>query len=157
MRQLDGRGFIKDAAGPRTASGSTSTFPPATSSWCTPPSPRRSATRASSNSSTAYAASTAATAGPCRGPCRCSGEDGEIDEWIGAASDITERKLAEEKLRELDRRKDEFLAMLAHELRNPLAPIGAAADLLQRARPRRGPGAQDQPDHRAPGAPHDRA
>jgi len=62
-------------------------------------------------------------------------EDGEIDEWIGAASDITERKLAEEKLKELDRRKDEFLAMLAHELRNPLAPIGAAADLLQRARP----------------------
>jgi PAS domain S-box-containing protein len=62
-------------------------------------------------------------------------EDGEIEEWIGAASDITERKLTEEKLRELDRRKDEFLAMLAHELRNPLAPIGAAADLLQRARP----------------------
>jgi signal transduction histidine kinase/ActR/RegA family two-component response regulator len=63
------------------------------------------------------------------------GDDGEIEEWIGAASDITERKMAEEKLRELDRRKDEFLAMLAHELRNPLAPIGAAADLLQRAKP----------------------
>jgi signal transduction histidine kinase/CheY-like chemotaxis protein len=62
-------------------------------------------------------------------------DDGEIDEWIGAASDITERRMAEEKLRELDRRKDEFLAMLAHELRNPLAPIGAAADLLQRAKP----------------------
>ena len=62
------------------------------------------------------------------------GADGEIHEWIGAASDITERKLAEEKLRESDRRKDEFLAMLAHELRNPLAPIGAAAALLQRAR-----------------------
>jgi signal transduction histidine kinase/ActR/RegA family two-component response regulator len=62
-------------------------------------------------------------------------EDGEVDEWIGAASDITERKVAEEKLKELDRRKDEFLAMLAHELRNPLAPIGAAADLLLRARP----------------------
>jgi len=62
-------------------------------------------------------------------------EDGEIDEWIGAASDITVRKMAEEKLKEQDRRKDEFLAMLAHELRNPLAPIGAAADLLQRTRP----------------------
>jgi PAS domain S-box-containing protein len=59
---------------------------------------------------------------------------GAIHEWIGAASDITERKLAEEKLRESDRRKDEFLAMLAHELRNPLAPVGAAAALLQRAR-----------------------
>jgi PAS domain S-box-containing protein len=63
---------------------------------------------------------------------------GEIEEWIGAASDITERKLAEEKLKESDRRKDEFLAMLAHELRNPLAPIGAAAALLQRARPDEG-------------------
>jgi signal transduction histidine kinase len=59
---------------------------------------------------------------------------GDIEEWIGAASDITERKLAEEKLRESDRRKDEFLAMLAHELRNPLAPVGAAAALLQRGR-----------------------
>ena len=45
--------------------------------------------------------------------------------------DITDRKLAEEKLMEADRRKDEFLAMLAHELRNPLAPISAAADLLR--------------------------
>jgi signal transduction histidine kinase len=58
---------------------------------------------------------------------------GTIYEWIGAASDITERKEAEEKLKEADRRKDEFLAMLAHELRNPLAPIGAAAELLQLA------------------------
>jgi len=57
---------------------------------------------------------------------------GDVYEWIGAASDITERKAVEEKLREADRRKDEFLAMLAHELRNPLAPIGAAAELLQR-------------------------
>jgi len=45
--------------------------------------------------------------------------------------DITKRKQAEETLREADRRKDEFLAMLAHELRNPLAPISAAAELLQ--------------------------
>jgi PAS domain S-box-containing protein len=45
---------------------------------------------------------------------------------IGAskvARDITERKRAEQALRDADRRKDEFLAMLAHELRNPLAPI----------------------------------
>jgi len=57
-------------------------------------------------------------------------ERGEILEWIGSASDISERKLAELKLRDIDRRKDEFLAMLAHELRNPLAPISAAAELL---------------------------
>ena len=48
--------------------------------------------------------------------------------------DITERKKVEEKLRDADRRKDEFLAMLAHELRNPLAPISAAAQLLQMAK-----------------------
>jgi PAS domain S-box-containing protein len=45
--------------------------------------------------------------------------------------DITERKSSEEKLQDANRRKDEFLAMLAHELRNPLAPIRSAADLLQ--------------------------
>lgn len=50
---------------------------------------------------------------------------------LAVVLDITERKRAEEKLKEADRRKDEFLAMLAHELRNPLAPIGAAADLLR--------------------------
>ncbi|CAN7303577.1 hybrid sensor histidine kinase/response regulator [Massilia sp. LjRoot122] len=61
--------------------------------------------------------------------------EGRVVEWIGAASDITERKVAEEKLRESDRRKDEFLAMLAHELRNPIAPISAAAALLQRMKP----------------------
>jgi PAS domain S-box-containing protein len=44
--------------------------------------------------------------------------------------DITERKEAEKKLRDADRRKDEFLAMLAHELRNPLAPIRTAVELL---------------------------
>ena len=44
--------------------------------------------------------------------------------------DITDRKLAEEKLKAADQRKDEFLAMLAHELRNPLAPIKSAAMLL---------------------------
>ena len=45
--------------------------------------------------------------------------------------DVSPRKRIIEKLQEADQRKDEFLAMLAHELRNPLAPISAAADLLQ--------------------------
>jgi PAS domain S-box-containing protein len=48
--------------------------------------------------------------------------------------DISERKAVEDRLRDADRRKDEFLAMLAHELRNPLAPIGAAAHLLRLGR-----------------------
>jgi PAS domain S-box-containing protein len=44
--------------------------------------------------------------------------------------DISHRKVVEEELRLSVRRKDEFLAMLAHELRNPLAPISAAAQLM---------------------------
>ncbi|HYH47743.1 MAG TPA: PAS domain-containing sensor histidine kinase, partial [Thermoanaerobaculia bacterium] len=47
------------------------------------------------------------------------------------ASDVTERKRAEQALREADQRKDDFLAMLAHELRNPLAPISNALHLLR--------------------------
>jgi PAS domain S-box-containing protein len=45
--------------------------------------------------------------------------------------DISERKKAEEALREASRQKDEFLAMLAHELRNPLAPVRVAVQLLR--------------------------
>lgn len=55
---------------------------------------------------------------------------GEIIGAVLAQLDVTEQIRAEDTLRQSDRRKDEFLAMLAHELRNPLAPIGAAADLL---------------------------
>jgi signal transduction histidine kinase len=51
--------------------------------------------------------------------------------WYGFIHDVTERKRPEEALREADRRKDEFLAMLAHELRNPLAPIRNAVQLLK--------------------------
>ena len=51
---------------------------------------------------------------------------------VGVFSDATERKQTEEKLLEGDRRKDKFLAMLAHELRNPLAPITMAAGILSR-------------------------
>jgi PAS domain S-box-containing protein len=46
--------------------------------------------------------------------------------------DVTERKLSEEALRDADRRKDEFLAMLAHELRNPLSAISNAVQLAKR-------------------------
>ena len=49
-----------------------------------------------------------------------------------ACSDITERKRAAEATKEASRRKDEFLAMLGHELRNPLAPIRNASYLLRR-------------------------
>jgi signal transduction histidine kinase len=46
-------------------------------------------------------------------------------------AEIAQRKRAEEMLKEADRRKDEFLAMLAHELRNPLAPIRNTVHILQ--------------------------
>jgi PAS domain S-box-containing protein len=52
---------------------------------------------------------------------------------IGTVFDVTERRRMIETLEQGDRRKDEFLAMLAHELRNPLAPIGTAAQLLRMA------------------------
>ncbi len=51
------------------------------------------------------------------------GEGARAVRGVAVIEDVTERKHAEEDLREADRRKDEFLATLAHELRNPLAPI----------------------------------
>ncbi|SMP75642.1 hybrid sensor histidine kinase/response regulator [Noviherbaspirillum suwonense] len=52
---------------------------------------------------------------------------------IAIVRDVTERNRATAALHEADRRKDEFLAMLAHELRNPIAPISMAAQLLMGA------------------------
>ena len=77
--------------------------------------------------------------------------NGQYDKLLGVATDITVRKQVEETLAkqtiqlreqanqliETDRRKDEFLAMLGHELRNPLTPIMIAAQLLKKR------GAQD--------------
>jgi PAS domain S-box-containing protein len=64
-------------------------------------------------------------------------EAGEPLRWIGINMDVTERKRMEESLRrqtealrEADRRKNEFLSILAHELRNPLAPISNAIQIL---------------------------
>ncbi|VXB31518.1 ATP-binding protein [Massilia sp. 9I] len=58
------------------------------------------------------------------------GPDGKVVALRGSMQDITERVRAEEALRQADQRKNEFLAMLAHELRNPLAPISSGAQLL---------------------------
>jgi len=58
---------------------------------------------------------------------------GRAERVVGVCVDITERKQAENVLQESARRKDEFLAMLAHELRNPLAPIVNAVELLRGA------------------------
>ena len=66
-------------------------------------------------------------------PIRDAG--GAIVHWFGTNTDITAQREASNALRQADRRKDEFLAMLAHELRNPLAPITAAADFLKIGKP----------------------
>ncbi len=57
-------------------------------------------------------------------------EHGGVVGWFASITDITERKRIEEALQEADRHKDEFLATLAHELRNPLAPIRNAMQVL---------------------------
>ena len=65
-------------------------------------------------------------------------EQGELEYFLCEGVDITERKRAEAALREADRRKDEFIATLAHELRNPLAPVRNGLEAL------RSLGAQDK-------------
>jgi PAS domain S-box-containing protein len=60
-------------------------------------------------------------------------ESGRVIGASKVARDITERKQMDAALREADRRKDEFLATLAHELRNPLAPIRHSLEILLRS------------------------
>jgi signal transduction histidine kinase/CheY-like chemotaxis protein len=61
--------------------------------------------------------------------------DGSVSGIFVEGFDTTGRKLAELALQDANQRKDEFLAMLAHELRNPLAPIRNAAEILARTTP----------------------
>jgi two-component system CheB/CheR fusion protein len=65
--------------------------------------------------------------------------DGTTREWVGICTDVTEQRRSEQVLREANRQKDEFLAMLGHELRNPLAAVRnavavASVDPLRQAR-----------------------
>lgn len=57
-------------------------------------------------------------------------EDGTPLKWMGMNVDISARKNAELGLMEADRQKDEFISILAHELRNPLAPLRSGIDLM---------------------------
>lgn len=65
-------------------------------------------------------------------PLRDAG--GRLLHWFGTNTDISEIKGMEDALRDADRRKDEFLATLAHELRNPLAPIRNSLQILKMPR-----------------------
>ncbi len=58
-------------------------------------------------------------------------EDGKPRQYVAIRADITQHKEAEKALREVALRKDEFLATLAHELRNPLAPVRNAVQILR--------------------------
>jgi PAS domain S-box-containing protein len=59
--------------------------------------------------------------------------EGRIVGASKVARDVSDRRAAEEALKEADRRKDEFLALLAHELRNPLAPLRNGIEVLRMA------------------------
>jgi len=58
-------------------------------------------------------------------------ERGKVREWVGMNHDIHARKEAEQEQRQESRRKDEFIALLAHELRNPLAPLRNGLEVLK--------------------------
>jgi len=58
-------------------------------------------------------------------------EQGDVVRWFGTNTDVTDLREAQQMLRDADRRKDEFLATLAHELRNPLAPIRSGLELMR--------------------------
>jgi signal transduction histidine kinase len=61
--------------------------------------------------------------------------DGTVNRVVALCDDVTEQRRLMNELREADRRKDEFLATLAHELRNPLAPLRTSVQLLRRKAP----------------------
>jgi PAS domain S-box-containing protein len=60
--------------------------------------------------------------------------EGRTLRWVGAGIEVHDRRLAEESLRDADRRKDEFIATLAHELRNPLAPLRNGLQIMRMSR-----------------------
>jgi PAS domain S-box-containing protein len=62
-------------------------------------------------------------------------DHGNVVRWIGTNTDVTEQRAYAERLREAERQTSEFLAMLGHELRNPLAAVRSAAELVNLTEP----------------------
>ena len=59
------------------------------------------------------------------------GMNGDVIEWVGTCVDVDDYKRAEEALKVADQRKDEFMAVLAHEFRNLIAPVRNAVHILR--------------------------
>ena len=123
--------------GKRGGSASTPTTASASSTCATRSSHAGPITRSNTASSTPAGSSAGSQS---RGRVHRD-ESGSAVRFVGMASDVTERKRLEEALRDGRPAQDEFLALLAHELRNPLAPIRNGLQLMKlspnRRRPRR--------------------
>lgn len=61
--------------------------------------------------------------------------DGSVREWVGMNRDVHERRVSEVAQQNENRRKDEFIALLAHEIRNPLAPLRNGLEVLKTGDP----------------------
>ena len=130
MRMLDGRGFLADTTSPDPG-------------WMSRYVPTDEQRRVAATIQEAIAAKTlfqlehsvirkdGATGCVLSRAAPVLDDSGDVVEWVGAAIDLTERRIAEDALRRADRRKDEFLATLAHELRNPLAPLRSGLQLAR--------------------------
>ena len=81
------------------------------------------------------------------------GPTGEVDRILTMSHDVTAQRQMLEALREADQRKSEFIAMLSHELRNPLAAIRLSLHVLEYGEPGSEEAADVTHDHRPPGRP----
>jgi len=72
--------------------------------------------------------------------------DGSVREWVGMNRDVHERRMSEVAQENENRRKDEFIALLAHEIRNPLAPLRNGLEVLKSGVPSATPRALEMMD-----------
>ena len=97
--------------------------------------PRPSPAASPSSTSSASGGRTAARSGSATRAARSTAPTGKPLRTLGIVMDISERKHVEQILRDADQQKDDFIATLSHELRNPLAPIRNAIDILRHIPP----------------------
>ena len=124
---LDPGGALRPSAGPRCCTRTTPTGP-------SPPGRSASGPAGRGTWSTGSGGRTGGGTRSWPAACRCGTSGARSPRWAGINLDISRLKRVEDELREADRRKDEFLATLAHELRNPLAPIRNSLQILKMPR-----------------------